>query len=50
MVLKNRLVFDVWILKSATVILDKREIKFKMQFTLHFQFEPVLWQNEHFDA
>ena len=35
MVLKNRLVFDVWILKSTILTWNKREIKFKTQFTLH---------------
>ena len=34
MVLRNRLVFDVWILKSTILIWNKWEIKFKMHFTL----------------
>ena len=35
MVLKNRLVFDAWILKSIILTWNKREIKFKTQFTPH---------------
>ena len=50
MVLKNRLVFDVWILKSTILAGNMREIKFKMQLLSNVQFEPVLWQNEHFDS
>ena len=33
-VLKNRLVFDVWILISTILIWNEREIKFKTHFTL----------------
>ena len=51
MVLKNRLVFDVWILKSTILTWNKREIKLKKRNLLSIvQFEPVLWQNEHFDS
>ena len=35
MVLKNRLVFDVWSSKSTILTWNMREIKFKTQFTLH---------------
>ena len=50
MVLKNRLVFDVCILKSTILILTSEKLNSKCNSLSNVQFEPVLWQNEHFDS
>ena len=50
MVLKERLVSDVWIWNSTILTWNKQEIKFKARFTLQCPIWACIVANEHFDA
>ena len=50
MFLKERLVSDVWILKSTILTWNKQEIKFKAQFTPQCPIWTCIVANEHFDS